>query len=78
MGTPVVAYDVPCIRDSVRNGHTGILVQEASPTDLATAVIFLLENRHFLNSLSSNALSFSKGFNWETTTTVFSKIITEM
>jgi glycosyltransferase involved in cell wall biosynthesis len=77
MGTPVVAYDVPGLRDSVRNGDTGILVQEDSPKGLASAIISLLENRRVLDNLSSNALSFSREFNWDTTATVFNKIITD-
>jgi glycosyltransferase involved in cell wall biosynthesis len=77
MGTPVVAYNVPGLRDSVRNGSTGILVQEDSPRGLASAITSLLENRHILDNLSSNALSFSREFNWDTTATVFNRIITE-
>jgi glycosyltransferase involved in cell wall biosynthesis len=77
MGTPVVAYNVPGLRDSVRNGYTGILVQEDSPRGLASAIISLLENRHTLDNLSSNALSFSREFNWDTTAAVFNRIITE-
>ena len=35
MGTPVIAYDVHGLRDSVRQGENGILVREKTPEMLA-------------------------------------------
>jgi glycosyltransferase involved in cell wall biosynthesis len=75
MGTPVVAYDVPGLRDSVRNGETGILVKENSPTSLAYSVISLLNDNQLLSKLSSNALSFSRQFSWDISADVFDKAI---
>lgn len=75
MGTPVVGYDVPGLRDSVLNGETGILVKEDSPARLATSLVSLLRNQELLTTLSSNALSFSKQFNWDISCDKFDKII---
>jgi glycosyltransferase involved in cell wall biosynthesis len=77
VGTPVVAYNVPGLRDSVKDGETGILVKENSPLSLASSAICLLKDRSLLEQLSLAALSFSRQFSWDTTTEVFDKIIKE-
>ena len=41
VGTPVVAYNVAGLRDSVRDGETGILVTDNSPVGLASSAITL-------------------------------------
>ena len=44
MGVPVVASDVGGLRDTVRGGETGLLVQPQSPKALADAITTLLED----------------------------------
>ena len=75
MGTPVIAYNVPGLRDSVKHGETGILVKDNSPESLAHAALSLLNNRAVLRKYSVNALAFSRQFNWDNTAYVFDKII---
>lgn len=75
MGTPVVAYNVPGLRDSVKHDETGILVKEKSPESLASSVIHLLKNQSLLDRFSSNSLLFSKQFNWDVSTNVFERAI---
>ena len=77
MGTPVVAYNVPGLRDSVINGQTGILVGENSPEKLASSAVSLLRNRDLLHTLSSNALSHSRQFRWDHSAEIFEKMIIE-
>jgi glycosyltransferase involved in cell wall biosynthesis len=67
MGVPVVAYDVPGLRDAVRNGETGILLKKNSPDSLAQSAISLLNDRDRLGKLSSNALAYSRQFDWDKT-----------
>ena len=43
MGTPAVAYNVPGLRDSIKDGKTGILVKENSPKCLADARYYFTE-----------------------------------
>ena len=71
MGTPVVAYDVPGLRDSVRNDETGILVKNNSPESLASSAVHLLENRDLLEKYSFNSLSFSRQFSWDVSASIF-------
>lgn len=75
MGTPAIAYDVPGLRDSVRDGETGILVKGNSPSSLAQASISLLKDKKLLSKYSTNALAFSKQFSWDNTANEFDKII---
>lgn len=77
MGTPAIAYNVPGLRDSVKDGETGILVKENSPSRLAETAISLLKDPQRLNELSRNALRFSKQFTWDKTADVFNSIIKE-
>jgi glycosyltransferase involved in cell wall biosynthesis len=76
MGTPVVAYNVPGLRDSVKDGETGILVKENTPSSLASSAISLLKNADLLYKFSSNALAFSRQFSWDKSADIF-KDITE-
>jgi glycosyltransferase involved in cell wall biosynthesis len=78
MGTPVVGYNVPGLRDSIKDGETGILTKENSPDCLASSAIPLLKNPQLLENFSYKALQFSKQFDWNTTCNIFDKILTQM
>ena len=78
MGTPVVAYNVPGLRDSVKDGKTGILVEENSPSSLASSAVLLLKNQDLLCKLSNNALRFSRGFSWDISANVLYDIISNV
>jgi glycosyltransferase involved in cell wall biosynthesis len=75
MGTPAIGYNVPGLKDSIRDGETGILVKENSPYNLAKSAISLLRDRDLLDKFSFNALAFSKQFSWENSANTFAKII---
>ena len=77
VGTPVIAYDVPGLRDSVRNGRTGVLVKGNSPDSLAQAAVSLLKDQDLLNKYSFSALAFSREFSWDASADAFDKIIRE-
>ena len=72
MGTPVIAYDVNGLRDSVIDGTNGILVKDKDPESLAKSALRILRDKAKLNSLSVNALQYSKGFSWDKTADYFS------
>lgn len=76
MGTPVIAYNVHGLRDSVQDGQTGILVNN-NPKELAKAAVALLKDEGHLAKLSHNALSSSMKFSWDNTADAFEKIIKE-
>lgn len=78
MGTPVIAYSVPGLRDSVKHNETGVLVEDNSPAGLASSAIQLLRNRSLLERYSYNSLLYSKQFSWDTSTDIFESIIREV
>lgn len=66
-GTPTVAYDVPGLCCSVKNGETGILVPYRDVEALAEAMLRILNDEGLRESLSMNAVRWAKGFDWERT-----------
>jgi glycosyltransferase involved in cell wall biosynthesis len=65
-GVPVVATDVPGIRDVVRDGTTGILVPIASPSQLAAAIRLVCEESRIRDRLMRNGLAeVRERFSWD-------------
>jgi glycosyltransferase involved in cell wall biosynthesis len=65
LGTPVVASDVPGLRDSVRDGETGLLVQPGDPEAMARALARLLEESAFSAQMQRAAHAWSQCFDWD-------------
>ena len=78
MGTPVVAYDVNGLRDSVFDGKNGILVEDKTPESLARYAINMLKDEELLLKYSVNALDYSRQFNFDKTVDYFSAQIDEV
>ena len=70
-GTPVVAFDVPGLRNSIKNGKTGFLAE--SEEDLKEKLILLLKDKELREKMSENALAWSKNFDWDKSTELFLK-----
>ncbi|MEM0156358.1 MAG: glycosyltransferase family 4 protein [Thermoplasmataceae archaeon] len=64
-GCPVIAYDVPGVRDSVVNNITGRLVQYGSISAIASNAEELLANETILTSYSERATKWAKNFSWD-------------
>ncbi len=63
---PVIASRVGGIVDIVKNKKTGLLVEEKSPEELASAIEFLVENPEEKRRLGDNGYRFQKeNFSWE-------------
>lgn len=67
LGVPAVAYNVPGLRDSVKDGVTGLLAEAGNVIDLANKILLILNDTSLREQLSKNALCYSKEFNWEKT-----------
>ncbi len=63
--TPVIASNVPGLRDSVRDGETGILYEYGNINELTEKIKFLLDDSDLLTKLSNNAYAWSQKFKWE-------------
>lgn len=74
-GVPTVAYDVAGLRDSVRDGVTGLLVENGNVRALAKALTRVLEDEGLRLRLSKNALEYAKGFSWDRSAEDFLKVL---
>lgn len=75
-GLPVIAYDVPWLRDSVRNGKNGLLVPDGDFTAMWGKLIGLVKNPIEYKKLSESSLQFIKEFGgWDERYKEFKKII---
>jgi len=64
-GTPVVASNSPGIRESVRHGETGILVEHGDVNGLAAAMRRLATEPAVVATLGRQARAFAETFTWE-------------
>jgi len=64
-GCPVVAFNVPGIRDSVKDGETGVLVKYGDVSALGNALVKLASDRFLLEKFSKGAVDWSRLFDWE-------------
>lgn len=74
-GTPAVAYDVAGLRDSVKNGETGLLVEDGDVEALGEAIVRVLKDEELRLRLSRNALEYAKEFSWDKTAEEFMKVL---
>ena len=79
LGVPVVATDAPGLRDAVRHDETGLLVADAAPEvfseRLSDAVERLLTDETLLARLSSQALAWSRRFDWDSSAQRMAEVI---
>lgn len=64
LGVPAVAYDVNGLRDSVKDGETGLLAKEGSVNDLAKKILLILRDDTLRKELSTHVLKYSRQFDW--------------
>jgi glycosyltransferase involved in cell wall biosynthesis len=64
-GTPVIASNVPGLRESVIDGQTGMLVSRGNINEIADKIILLLENHQLREQMCREAIRHSKKFDIE-------------
>ena len=64
-GTPVIAADSPGLRDSVKDGETGLLYPYGDTNKAAEQILELLKNNDKRNQFSLNAIKWAGTFNWD-------------
>ena len=64
-GTPAVASDRPGLRDSVRDGETGLLVPYGDAAALAVALMRLAREPELVERLGAGARRFAETLSWE-------------
>jgi len=64
VGTPTIAYNVAGLRDSVKDGKTGLL-SLPNPEDCAEIIINLFSDKKLYDLLQKNCFKWSDKFSWE-------------
>lgn len=64
-GVPVVASDVPGLRDSVLDEKTGLLYEYGNIEQLAEKILLMLRDEHLRSRLAGEAIAYAKTFSWE-------------
>jgi glycosyltransferase involved in cell wall biosynthesis len=64
-GTPVVASDVPGLRDSVRNPSTGFLCQYGSEEDFSNKIVKILEDQDLRQIMEEKSVQWAEKFDWQ-------------
>lgn len=67
LGTPAVVYDVPGLRDSTRDGETGLVCDNTTPAALARAVAALWRDTDLYERLRHGAWAVAREYNWDRT-----------
>ena len=65
VGIPVVASDLPSIREIVRDGEDAVLVAPSDPRSLAEGIKKLLKGGDTGRMIAGRAFSTAKGYTWE-------------
>ena len=73
--TPVIAANVPGLRDSVRNPYTGYLVEHGNVPKFAEGILQILSNTHLRKKMSQDATTWAKKFDWLHSSRLFLAII---
>lgn len=67
VGTPVVAYNSPGLRDIVKDGENGLLCEENTPKDMSKKAINLLKDKFLYQKLQKGGLGEVGKANWDIT-----------
>jgi glycosyltransferase involved in cell wall biosynthesis/cellulose synthase/poly-beta-1,6-N-acetylglucosamine synthase-like glycosyltransferase/O-antigen/teichoic acid export membrane protein len=67
-GTPVVASNVPGLRDSVSNPHSGYLVEYGDVRAFEHRLKLLINDHDLRERLSKESIEWAKNFTWESST----------
>lgn len=67
VGTPAVGYDVAGLRDSIRDGETGLLATAGDPESLAHRAISLVADASVYQAVQRQAVEWAARFSWDVT-----------
>jgi glycosyltransferase involved in cell wall biosynthesis len=76
--TPSVVYDVAGLRDSVKNGKTGVVLEENNCKEMAMEAIDLFKDKKRYSSFQKNGLAWAKSLTWENATKQSLKLINSL
>lgn len=76
--TPVVASDVPGLKDSVKNPHSGYLVEYGNIDMMTERILLLLGNKKVRVKMSKQSIKWAKKYDWEKTAIKCLKVLNEI
>lgn len=74
-GTPIVASDVPGLRDSVQNMEAGYLVPYGDADAFAERVLAIIQNKTLRENMERRAVEWAHNFDWQKSLEKFSKLL---
>jgi glycosyltransferase involved in cell wall biosynthesis len=77
VGTPAVGYDVPGVRDAIRNGETGLLAAPASPVTLADLSVRFVANKDQYSAACRKAADWAATLSWGRTAASLMALVDE-
>lgn len=77
-GTPVIASNVPGLKDSVICGKTGLLFEYGNVPELSQRMIKILSDRDYRENLIQGGLSWAKSFSWDDAATKTFELMEEI
>jgi glycosyltransferase involved in cell wall biosynthesis len=78
VGTPAVGYRVPGIRDSVRDGETGLLAEPGNLAALADRVCELLDDKARWDAFSKAAREHAAQFSWDRSAREMEEVLSKL
>jgi len=76
MGKPIVAFDLPSVREEVTDGKDILLAKPDDPKSLAEKIGYVLGNPDFARQLAGNAHRSADEFTWEKRASRLSEVFT--
>lgn len=64
-GTPVISADSPGLRDSVKNGVSGLLYQYGNVDELASVIHKVLSDKELSDRLCAGSIEWASSFSWD-------------
>ncbi len=64
-GTPVLGYDVPGLRDSIRDGENGFRLRPGDVEGMAAKAVRIMDDPRYYRSLSERCRRYAGRFGWE-------------
>ncbi len=74
-GTPVIGPASGGLKETVTNGHNGILIETMTPEKLAEAIDNLLDDKDEYNKLCRNSMESVTKFSWESNASRIDRIL---
>ncbi|KPK28223.1 MAG: hypothetical protein AMJ61_03230 [Desulfobacterales bacterium SG8_35_2] len=75
-GTPAIGYDIHGLRDSIRNGLTGLLA--TGPEDAGIKAIQLIRDTFRYQTMAEECLAYAKDFNWQKRAGEFWEVVSRL